>query len=119
MEKKFLGIIAVVLLLIGGGGYMWYNSEYGGTEYYVQIHEDGKVEKLKANNGDTVTRYNYSITGYDSKGNSQVLNMGESHNLRHDAYLKVLNNKKKGVLSWEEVQKKDVPEKALDKVEQE
>ena len=112
-----MGIVAVVLIVIGGG-YAWYNSEYGGTEYYVQIHEDGKIEKLKADNGDTITRYNYSITGYDSKGNSQTLKMGESHNLKHDAYLEVLNNKKKGVIKWKEVQEKDVPEKAIEKIEQ-
>lgn len=114
MKKILLGL--VVLVLIIGGGFTWYNSEYGAKTYYIQIHEDGKMKKIEANNGDTITRYMYSVTGYDKEGKSQHLEMGESHNLRHDAFIKVLNNKKKGVISWEEVQKKDVPEKALDKI---
>ena len=32
----------MMALLLIGGGYAWYNSEYGGTEYYVK---STKMEK--------------------------------------------------------------------------
>jgi uncharacterized protein (TIGR01655 family) len=116
MKKLLLGL--VVVLLAVGGAYTWYSSEYGGKTVYVQIQEDGQLQEIKSDDGRNLKRYNYSLDGYDEKGQSQKIKLSESHNLKHDAYLKVLNNKKKGVVSWEEVQKKDVPEKALDKIEQ-
>ena len=39
-----------------------------------------------------------------------------SHNLRHDAYLRLVYNDKKGVTSWEEVQKQDIPQKVQNKI---
>ena len=39
MKKILVTLIAGALLIIGGG-YTWYNYEYGGQEYYVQIHTD-------------------------------------------------------------------------------
>lgn len=39
------------------------------------------------------------------------------HNLKHEAYLEVLYNKKKGVMSWEERQRNEVPKEALKHLE--
>ncbi|WP_232252368.1 YxeA family protein [Lactococcus garvieae] len=111
-----LGLAA--LLVIVGGAYTWYSSEYGGKIVYVKIQEDGKLEKVKSDDGRNIKRYNYSLNGYDKGGQSQKIKLSDSRNLRHDAYLKVLNNKKKGVMNWEEVYKKDIPEKALGKIEE-
>lgn len=44
------------------------------------------------------------------------MNFTGDHNLRLDAYLRLVYNDKKGVTSWEEVQKQDVPQKALNKI---
>ncbi|EKF50884.1 YxeA family protein [Lactococcus garvieae] len=104
--KKILLILAAALVLIGGG-YSWYHASYGGTSYYVKIREDG---------GQQLTRYNYKMDGLDSKGKKKELEFMSHHNLRHEAYLKVLNNNKKGVISWEEVQRNDIPEKVLSKI---
>ena len=113
--KKILLILAAALVLIGGG-YSWYHARYGGTSYYVKIREDGEVVKLSSDGGQQLTRYNYKMNGLDSKGKKKELEFMSHHNLRHEAYLKVLNNNKKGVISWEEVQRNDIPEKVLSKI---
>lgn len=115
MKKVLVGIIALILIVIGGG-YAWYNTAYGGDSYYVHIQEDGVAKKEKDDSGQEFTRYYYTLTDYDEKGASKELEFTGSHNLRQDAYLKVIYNDKKGVTSWEEVQKSDIPQKVLSKI---
>ena len=43
-------------------------------------------------------------------------NANKDRPLRREAFLKVTWNKKKGVTSYEEVQQKDLPKKAADKL---
>lgn len=49
MKKILIGLVALVFI-IGGSAFAWYKINYGGTNYYVQIHNDGKKleEKRKA-----------------------------------------------------------------------
>lgn len=115
MKKILIGLVMIALLLVGGG-YAWYNSEYGGTEYYLQIKNDGKVVTGDKTYGGKWKDYEYKILGYTKNGQEKTLEFMGGHNLKHGAYLKVINNKKNGVTSWEEVQKKEVPEKALSKI---
>ncbi|MFK4900123.1 YxeA family protein [Lactococcus petauri] len=114
MKKILIGLVMMALLLIGGG-YAWYNSEYGGTEYYVKIHEDGEKLTIKGS-GNPWHGFEYKKMGYTELGSERKLDFLTFHNLKHEAYLKVIYNDKKGVTSWEEVQQKDVPEKALSKI---
>lgn len=118
MNKVLMGLAAAVLLVIGGG-YAWYNSEYGGHDYYLQVHEDGKKLTEETQDGGTWHGFSYDEKAYSKTGEEKDMEFTATHNLKHEAYLKLIWNQKKGVTSWEEVQKKDVPEKALDKVEQE
>lgn len=46
MKKVLFGLLAFVVI-IGGLGYSWYNTSYGGTERYVKITEDGRKKSLK------------------------------------------------------------------------
>jgi conserved hypothetical protein TIGR01655 len=113
--KKILLVLAALVLVIGGG-VTWYNSEYGGKDYYIQVKKDGKEFSEKTHNGKTWHAYGYNEKGVDKAGQEKDLEFTAQHNLRHDAYLKITWNHKNGVTSWEEVQKKDVPEKSLDKI---
>ncbi len=47
MKKVLFGLLALAVV-IGGLGYGWYKSSYGGTERYVKITQDGskKVGKV-------------------------------------------------------------------------
>ncbi|GFO51627.1 YxeA family protein [Lactococcus garvieae] len=114
MKKILLGLVALVVII--GGGFTWYNSEYGGKDYYIQVNKDGKKLTEKTPNGNTWHGFGYNEKGFDQAGHEKDLEFTALHNLRHDAYLKLTWNHKNGVTSWEEVQKKDVPEKALDKI---
>lgn len=49
-------------------------------------------------------------------GEAKDVSFTATHNLRKEAYLKVTDNKTKGVTNWEEVQKNDLPSKAKDKL---
>lgn len=115
MKKILLAFVAGLLLLIGGG-YTWYHIQHGGEKYYVQIKEDGEKKVERFDNGKQFDQYYYDMTGYNAKGESKELKYTADHNLKHEAYLKITYNARKGVTKWEEVQKEDVPEKALNKI---
>ena len=50
MKKVLVGIMALVLIVVGGG-YAWYHTAYGGDSYYVHIQEDGVAKKKKTIQG--------------------------------------------------------------------
>ena len=60
MKKVLVGIVALVLILVGGG-YTWYHTAYGGDSYYVHIQEDGIAKKEKDDSGQEFTRYYYTL----------------------------------------------------------
>ena len=47
MKKVLFGLLALAVV-IGGLGYGWYKSSYGGTERYVKITQDGSEKLEKA-----------------------------------------------------------------------
>ena len=96
MKKVLFGLLALAVV-IGGLGYGWYKSSYGGS-------------------GERMVSYEYKLPSYDKNGEGKDISFTATHNLRKDAYLKVTDNKAKGVTNWEEVQKNDLPSKAKDKL---
>lgn len=112
MQKLLIFIFIAVL--IASGGTVWYVENYSYSTYYVQVHADGKIEKDETDNNFLLEIYRYEIKGFNSEGDGKNLNFTANHNLRHEAYLKVLENKKRGVISWKEIKKESVPKKALD-----
>ena len=44
MKKVLFGLLALAVV-IGGLGYGWYKSSYGGTERYVKITQDGSERR--------------------------------------------------------------------------
>lgn len=115
MKKILVGLIAV-LLIIGGAGYTWYKTSYGGSNYYVKIHNDGKKLTEKADGGNVWHGYGYNEDGYAKDGKKKKLEFTSTHNLRHDAFLKLTYNNEKGVTSWEEVKESEVPQNALNQL---
>ncbi|MFK4899223.1 YxeA family protein [Lactococcus petauri] len=114
MKKILLAFVAGILLLIGGT-YTWYRIQTAGEIYYVQIKEDGQKKIERFNNGEQFENYYYNLTGYNDKGEAKKLNYTAGHNLKHGAFLKITYNNKRGVINWEEIQKKDIPQNVLDK----
>ncbi|EOL43356.1 YxeA family protein [Enterococcus caccae] len=115
--KKFLSFLLPFVLLTVG---VWfgYNYYFGGKDYYTRVGTPTEVTTGKFDNGDKYTQYNYTQTAYSKQGEKTVQKTYEIRNkpLRINAYLKLKVNPRKGVLSWEEVPEKEVPEKALEKL---
>ncbi|WP_122646752.1 YxeA family protein [Enterococcus mediterraneensis] len=117
--KKTIPIVLLLIIFIGGCFYS-YQYFYGGASYYTKITTNGEKTSETADNGETYTVYNYEDQpAYNEEGEKTTVELHESRDqpLRLNAYLKLKVNPRKGVLSWEEVSQKEVPKKALDKLE--
>ncbi|BCA86505.1 amino acid ABC transporter ATP-binding protein [Enterococcus saigonensis] len=90
----------------------------GGEQYYVKITTNGQREDGKSDSGENITQYKYSLPGYDKEGNEKQMDFSafKDRPLKKDAYLKITWNKNKGVTSYEEVTKADVPNAAKEKL---
>ncbi|WP_088815228.1 MULTISPECIES: YxeA family protein [Listeria] len=104
--------VAVLALLIGGGYYFMNYNHIGADTYYTKITTDGEKENEHAQS----TRYNYSLPGFNEDGEKKELDFSAIKNLRKGAYLKIYTKPIKGVTSYEEVQKADIPKEAQEKV---
>lgn len=113
--KKIVSVLLIIL--VGIVGYYCY-SNYTGQEFYTQITTDGEPSISRDDTGKEITYYEYKLVAYDKKGLEKKVTFNGVANrpLRKDAYLKLKYNVKKGVLSWEEVQKGDIPKKAAEKL---
>src|SRR5699024_12147032 len=79
----------------------------GSDEYNVQVQNNG--EKYTEEN---YTRYEYTLNGFDEDGKSKDMTFTANHELKKNAYLRIYY-KKDEVITYEEVKKDDMPEKAL------
>ena len=77
-------------------------------EYIAIMGESGSGKKFK--------EYDYDIKSYQKDGKEKRVTFMADHNLRKEAYLKLTVNSVKGVTSWEEVKKSEVPKEALKKL---
>lgn len=72
---------------------------------------------MKTNSGEAMTIYYYQQPAFNKTVKKTVeLNESRDQPLRMKAYLKLKVNPRKGVISWNEVTEKEVPEKALEKL---
>lgn len=113
--KKILLTIIITGMIVGVAS-LWYTENYSSTSYYIKISDDGEVEKGTFNDNTPFILYRYKVSGFDSSGNEKLLEFTADHNLRYGAYIELLDNKKRGVFSWEEVKRSGVPQKARDKL---
>ncbi|MCC4119340.1 YxeA family protein [Lactococcus lactis] len=114
MKKIFFGLATVLLVILIGSGYTWYKVNYGGTAYYVGKEE----EKITSESSAKYKQYAYDIDSYQKDGKVKRVDFNTDHNLRKEAYLKLKVNPTKGVISWEEVKKSEVPKAALEKLKE-
>lgn len=116
--KKVLKII-VPLLLVFTITWFVYNYYFGGKAYYTKIETVGEESTDIASNGEQYKQYIYTQVAFDADGNKTTQKLYEVRDtpLKMNAYLKIKVNAKKGVLSWNEVTKEEVPEKAINQIE--
>ena len=117
MKKFLIGLVSLIVIAFVGLQ-IADKVVKSGDEYFVQITTDGQRVDEKDDSGNNYVDYKYSLPGYDKDGNKKELdfNANKDRPLRREAFLKVTWNKKKGVTSYEEVQQKDLPKKAADKL---
>lgn len=112
--KKILYLLLPFLLVCGG---IWfaYNYYYGGSAYYTKIVTPGDVSTEVLSTGEKVTHYSYTQIAFNAEGKKTVQKMSEYRDkpLKMNAFIRLKVNDRKGIISWEEVSEKKVPEKAL------
>lgn len=116
--KRFIATIVVIVVVVGLIlGFRNINpNRLGADSYYVQITDSGDKIEDKINTGEVMVRYEYTLPAFDKKGNKKELTFTSGHELRKDAYINLFWKKNKGVTSYQEVQKEDIPEKALNEL---
>ena len=110
-----LVILVVFASILAGCNF----QRMGKDIYYVQITMDGQKEETTDDKDNPFTTYKYSLPAFDEEGTEKKMEFTAQKNLRKEAYLRVYYSSKKGVTSWEEVQKDDLPAKVKEKLESE
>lgn len=115
--KKVL--IAITGLIVMGVGLLAYIGEENRDRFNPLIHEKDVYVLTKGIGKPDPSfpkRYIYMLNGVDESGNEDVIKVGSaSKDLTENRYLKV-HVKGKYVFKFEEVQEKEVPEKAKEKL---
>lgn len=113
MKKLLIGLGAFIIIAFGGYR-LADHLIMGGESYYVQITTDGEKQVDRADGGQEIISYRYE----HKEGKEKIMDFNGSQErpLRKDAFLKVTWNKNKGVTSYEEVQAKDIPSAAQEKL---
>ncbi|MGY3777295.1 YxeA family protein [Isobaculum melis] len=114
--KKIGWLIAIVVIVVGG--YFTYKM-LTEDDYYTKITIVGEKEIKTTDRGEKIVDYLYELPGFNKDGKEKKLSFygNKEVPLREEAYLKLKVNGGKGVVSWEEVPKNEVPEKALKELE--
>lgn len=119
-KKVWAGIITVIILLVPLSIYQfWYVPNYGGDDYYTFVGDSYKEIIVKDTSGNDHREYNYSQKAYDKNGNEKLLKFYSAlgRPIKANNYLKITYNQKRDqVISWEKVQKIQVPRDSLEKI---
>ncbi|WP_459501664.1 YxeA family protein [Bacillus sp. C1] len=113
--KKYIALFSILVVfasLLAGCDL----NRIGTDEYYVQITADGKEGISQSNSGEKYKQYEYKLTGFDKEGKEKELEFTAPKNLRKEAFLRIYYSEKKGVKSWEEVKKDELPAKVKEKL---
>lgn len=98
-----IAVIAIIALLF----IVFYLVFEQKSEYYVQV-DNSKIEQISRTDN---MKYKYTLTGYNKNGNSKELEFNTSRELREGAYLKLDVMLLRGVITWEEVEPTELPDK--------
>lgn len=117
MKKLLIGLGAFIIIAFVGYR-LADHLIMGGESYYVQITTDGEKQVDHADGGQEIISYRYELPGFNKEGKEKTMDFNgfQERPLRKDAFLKVTWNKNKGVTSYEEVQAKDIPSAAQEKL---
>ncbi|MDZ5609111.1 YxeA family protein [Bacillus pseudomycoides] len=126
MKKLLVTLIAFLvllgLLMTALVGSDWNLAEMkqklGKDKMYVHIMENGKEYEVEKGNP-AWKRYEYNVMAYDKDGNKTSIKFDANKNLKLNAFLRVYvfdepnSEGYKGISTYEEVQRNEIPKKAL------
>ena len=116
--KKILS--AIILIAFIGAPMFLYHKYQGGIYYYTKITQ-APISTTDATDDRGIKQgsiYTYDLPSFDKEGKEKNIEFDayKDKPLKENAYLKIKVNDIKGVLSWEEVQKSDLPTKVKEKL---
>lgn len=109
----------VVIALILGVGTFYVQTKTEGVQAFFDNYFSAKEVKeyyvVTNKPEEKGGKYLYTFHGYDKDGNEQIVKKMMGRELREGAYLRSFSKGAQGK-GWHEVQKEDVPKKALEKL---
>ncbi|PKR82979.1 YxeA family protein [Heyndrickxia camelliae] len=117
--KKLIGAIAAIAVVLVGGLAILQKVNFnrlGADQYYTQIIDQGKMLEDKDDRGVKYVSYEYKLPAFDKDGRQKILTFTAQKQLRENAYLTLFVKDEKGVTSYQEVKKGDIPKKASEKL---
>lgn len=93
-------------------------NRLGADVYYTQIQGQGKKMIDPIDNGETLVRYEYELPAFDKEGRQTTLPFTAGKQLREKAYLSLYVKEGKGVTSYQEVTKEELPELVKEKLQE-
>lgn len=111
--KDKLCLIALIIIFITLCGLAYYFLVYQTKEYYVQI-DNTKVEYLTTTDN---MKYKYVLTALDETGKEKQVEFKTTRELKEKAYLQLDVMAFRGVVSWNEVQREELPDKVRERYE--
>lgn len=114
LKKITLGIMSIIILAGLYIGYSVHESR-SGESYYLQLRYIPKCKPIEGGELDCT----YNEVSFNSKGDKKDVEFFsiKSRPLKKGAYLEVIVNDERGVVTYREVNKKDIPKSALEKLE--
>lgn len=103
-EKLPIILVGIIAIAICAG--LFYFFENYETAYYTKI-DNTRIERISSSDE---MKYEYTLDGYNEKGEKKEIKFKTARELRGDAYL-MLEVRTLGVHSWKEVQYSELPEK--------
>lgn len=104
-----MAAIVVIILLVGAVYVMFIKKDI----YYTKI-DNSKIEQVSTTDD---MKYQYTLPAYDKTGKEKEIQFKTSRELREDAYLQMEIMTIRGVISWEEIQEDNLPDKVKEKID--
>ncbi|GGH39323.1 YxeA family protein [Paenibacillus segetis] len=119
MKKIIIAVSTIIVVVVGLLVFMQNVNlnRLGADNYYVQIKGGGEKIESKSDRGEKFVTYEYTLPAYNEAGEEKVFTFTSSKQLREEAYLNLFVKDSKGVTSYQEVQKEEIPNKAKEKLE--
>lgn len=108
-EKIIIALCLAIFIILCV--FIYHYTFIESKKYYTIVDNEKKTELDK--NGDI--RFEYNLESYDEEGKEKSIKFQTTRELRDGAYLKIEYMLFRGVISWEEVQKEDIPKKLKEK----